>query len=35
MAMWAGRFKKELNKQVNDFNSSLSFDSRKGDKAMH
>ena len=28
MAMWAGRFKKELNKQVNDFNSSLSFDSR-------
>ncbi len=28
MAMWAGRFKKELNKEVNDFNSSLSFDSR-------
>ena len=28
MAMWAGRFKKELNKEVNDFNSSISFDSR-------
>ncbi|MGM9970710.1 MAG: argininosuccinate lyase [Anaeroplasma sp.] len=27
MAMWAGRFKKELNKEVNDFNSSISFDS--------
>ena len=26
MAMWAGRFKKELNKEVNDFNSSISFD---------
>ena len=24
--MWAGRFKKELNKEVNDFNSSISFD---------
>ena len=24
--MWAGRFKKELNKEVNDFNSSRSFD---------
>lgn len=28
MAMWAGRFKKEENKDVNDFNSSISFDSR-------
>ncbi len=28
MKMWAGRFKKELNKSVNDFNSSLGFDSR-------
>ena len=28
MAMWAGRFKKEENKEVNDFNSSISFDSR-------
>ncbi len=26
--MWAGRFKKELNKEVNDFNSSISFDCR-------
>ena len=26
--MWAGRFKKELNKEVNDFNSSISFDYR-------
>ncbi|MBQ9124760.1 MAG: argininosuccinate lyase [Acholeplasmatales bacterium] len=24
--MWAGRFTKELNKEVNDFNSSISFD---------
>ncbi len=24
--MWAGRFQKELNKEVNDFNSSISFD---------
>lgn len=28
MAMWAGRFKKELNSEVNDFNSSISFDHR-------
>ena len=28
MAMWAGRFKKEESKEVNDFNSSISFDSR-------
>lgn len=28
MAMWAGRFKKEESKDVNDFNSSISFDSR-------
>ncbi len=26
--MWAGRFSKEENEQVNDFNSSISFDSR-------
>ena len=26
--MWAGRFKKEENKEVNDFDSSISFDSR-------
>lgn len=26
--MWAGRFTKELNKEVNDFNSSISFDGR-------
>ncbi len=26
--MWAGRFSKELDKQVNDFNSSVSFDAR-------
>ena len=24
--MWAGRFRKELNSKVNDFNSSISFD---------
>ena len=24
--MWAGRFQKELNSKVNDFNSSISFD---------
>ena len=28
MAMWAGKFKKEESKDVNDFNSSISFDSR-------
>ena len=28
MKMWAGRFKKELDKEVNDFNSSLRFDCR-------
>lgn len=28
MALWAGRFKKELNAQVNAFNSSISFDCR-------
>lgn len=39
MALWAGRFKKEINEQVNAFNSSLSFDARmyeqdiKGSKA--
>ncbi len=27
-AMWAGRFSKEESKEVNDFNSSISFDSR-------
>lgn len=26
--MWAGRFSKELDGRVNDFNSSISFDSR-------
>ena len=26
--MWAGRFSKEVDSQVNDFNSSVSFDSR-------
>ena len=26
--MWAGRFKKELDTEVNDFNSSISFDGR-------
>lgn len=28
MKMWAGRFKKEEDKRVNDFNSSISFDMR-------
>ena len=28
MKMWAGRFSKELNKDVNDFNSSIRIDSR-------
>ncbi len=28
MKMWAGRFKKEEDKQVNDFNSSIRFDKR-------
>ena len=28
MAMWDGRFKKELDKQTNDFNSSIHFDKR-------
>ncbi|MBQ2792668.1 MAG: argininosuccinate lyase, partial [Oscillospiraceae bacterium] len=28
MALWAGRFQKEIDKQVNDFNSSISFDCR-------
>ena len=28
MAMWAGRFSKEIDKTVNDFNSSISFDAR-------
>jgi argininosuccinate lyase len=28
MVLWAGRFKKEVNKNVNAFNSSLSFDCR-------
>ncbi|WMJ22180.1 argininosuccinate lyase [Paludicola sp. MB14-C6] len=26
--LWAGRFKKEVNEKVNDFNSSISFDAR-------
>ena len=28
MQLWKGRFKKELSKKTNDFNSSISFDSR-------
>lgn len=28
MKLWAGRFSKEIDKTVNDFNSSISFDSR-------
>lgn len=28
MKLWAGRFSKELDKKTNDFNSSISFDSR-------
>ena len=28
MKLWAGRFKKEVDSKVNDFNSSISFDSR-------
>lgn len=28
MKLWAGRFKKELDEKTNDFNSSISFDSR-------
>ena len=28
MKLWAGRFHKELDDKVNDFNSSISFDSR-------
>lgn len=28
MKMWAGRFSKELDSEVNDFNSSIAFDSR-------
>ena len=26
--MWAGRFTKEVDERVNDFNSSISFDAR-------
>ena len=28
MKLWAGRFSKEIDKKTNDFNSSISFDSR-------
>ena len=28
MVMWEGRFKKEIDKRTNDFNSSISFDKR-------
>ncbi|MEG2769927.1 MAG: argininosuccinate lyase, partial [Oscillospiraceae bacterium] len=28
MALWAGRFKKEIDKRTNDFNSSVRFDAR-------
>lgn len=32
MKLWAGRFKKELDQTTNDFNSSISFDSRMADQ---
>ena len=28
MKLWAGRFQKEIDSKTNDFNSSISFDSR-------
>ena len=28
MVMWAGRFKKEIDRRTNDFNSSIRFDRR-------
>ena len=28
LKLWAGRFSKEIDKKTNDFNSSISFDSR-------
>ena len=28
MPMWAGRFSKEIDERVNDFNSSIKFDAR-------
>ena len=28
MKLWAGRFQKETNSAVNDFNSSIAFDAR-------
>ena len=28
MKLWAGRFSKEIDQKTNDFNSSISFDSR-------
>ena len=28
MKLWGGRFQKETDSQVNDFNSSISFDQR-------
>lgn len=28
MKLWAGRFQKEISKTTNDFNSSISFDSK-------
>ena len=28
MKLWTGRFSKEIDKRTNDFNSSISFDSR-------
>ncbi|MDD2362219.1 MAG: argininosuccinate lyase [Oscillospiraceae bacterium] len=32
MKLWAGRFRKELDQKTNDFNSSISFDSRMADE---
>ena len=32
MKLWAGRFKKEVDETVNDFNSSISFDSRMAEQ---
>lgn len=32
MKLWAGRFHKELNSKVNDFNSSISFDSKMAEE---
>ncbi|MVB11126.1 Argininosuccinate lyase [Caprobacter fermentans] len=34
MKLWAGRFHKELDSKVNDFNSSISFDSRMAEEDL-